>query len=240
VQRKPQGLAVGLVRRGLSRREPECVQNGFDRRSIYTGVRMLENSPRSAKKCQKVQSETGRPRRGVQSVSRTYINGSEMRRACPRDSKYAKFEGPAREAAIAIYLVSSISISPENEASSLMTLRGAKGDYGVMQSKGGDPSLAMTNFSIRGRLRSRLCGSGRPHGFFRILRQVERSIGRSKNDTRSSPDPARQAARRTPGCDPNPSCRDLHGCGSNVGWVSLIQGMPPDRCAGIGATYCCC
>jgi hypothetical protein len=53
-----QGVAVGLVCRGLSGREPECMANGFDLRWIYTGVRMLENSSRSANQCHILQSET--------------------------------------------------------------------------------------------------------------------------------------------------------------------------------------
>ncbi len=55
-------------------------------------------------------------------------------------------------------------------------------------------SLAMTKVAIRGRLPRRLCGSDRPYGFFRILRQVERAVGRSKNDTRSNPDLAQRPA----------------------------------------------
>ncbi len=86
VHRKPQGVAVGLVCRGLSDREPECMENGFDVRSIYTGVRMLQDSlqgvQESARKCNVPRSETGCPRRNT---SPTEINGSEIRRACPSD-----------------------------------------------------------------------------------------------------------------------------------------------------------
>jgi hypothetical protein len=62
--------------------------------SIYTGVRMLENFSMSAKKCQIVQSETGRPRRNIGSVSPTRASPSEMGRACSSGSKALRHHAP--------------------------------------------------------------------------------------------------------------------------------------------------
>ncbi len=67
--------------------EPERVGRGFGKWPIYTTVRMLENTPRTATFCQSLSSATGRPRRRMRSLSRTGINGSEISGGFFSDSK---------------------------------------------------------------------------------------------------------------------------------------------------------
>jgi hypothetical protein len=67
--------------------ELERVGSGFGTRAIYTTVRMLENTSRTATLCHILTSATGRPRREMRSLSRTGRDGSEISGGLFSDSK---------------------------------------------------------------------------------------------------------------------------------------------------------
>jgi hypothetical protein len=62
-------------------------RRGVRNRAIYTTVRMLENTSRTATSCHILRSATGRPRRKMRSVSRTGDPGSEVSVGLFSDSK---------------------------------------------------------------------------------------------------------------------------------------------------------